>query len=53
LLNCGSRLGETEGERSASPLGRDGMPGYTGVVAEEESASGIEGESPAGAFDDR
>ena len=52
-MNCGSRLEQAEGERSPLPLDRDGMPGYTGVVAAEESASGIEGESPPGVFDDR
>ena len=40
-LNCGWWQGEAEGERTTLPLNRDGMPGYTGVFAEEERAGGI------------
>ena len=37
----------------ALPLYWDRMPGYTGVVAAEERAGGIEGEGPAGVVDNR
>ncbi len=38
LLNWGIGLGETERECMTLPLNRDGKPGYTGVVAEEEGS---------------
>lgn len=52
-LRCRWRLCEVDGERAALPLGWDEMPGYTGVVAAEERAGGIDGKRPAGALDDR